>query len=60
MSDNRKEPDRIYGRIRIGDEVFSGVISGRKATENIIRAFERPSSAMKKATKYKNGVVVEK
>lgn len=55
MSNKNRDPGCIYGRIRIGDEVFSGVIADRKATENIIHAFDRPSSPPDNANKNKTG-----
>ena len=60
MTEERKPIDRIYGQIKIGNEVFSGVIAGEKATGNIIRAFERPSEVKKKANHFKSHVIVEK
>ena len=42
MDTDHNKPERVLGRIRIGNEVFSGVIAGAKATENIIRTVDPP------------------
>lgn len=49
MDTDHNRPERVLGRIRIGNEVFSGVIAGVKATENIIRAVDPPERDNRKA-----------